>query len=114
MASSMSEYKNYLIYSKICVCKKDLKIFKILLSYYDESSWCILLNKEKNKFLFICTFCNSFNQINFDEICNKYTVRMLKNLSIARQIQEKEKEMLQKEMWKLKIQEFWYCIQFST
>ena len=106
MASSMSEYKNYLIYSKICVCKKDLKNFKILLSYYDESGRCILSNKEKNKFLFICTFFNSFNQINFDKICNKYTVRMLKNLLIARQIKEKEKEMLQKEMLKLKIQEF--------
>ena len=104
MASSMSEYKNYFIYSKICVCKKDFKNFKILLSYCDESGSCILSNKEKNKFSFICTFFNSFNQTNFDEICNKYTVRMLKNLLIARQIQEKE--MLQKEMLKLKIQEF--------
>ena len=60
----MSEYKDYFIYAKICICKKDLKNFKIFLTNYDESGVPILLDAEKSKFSLTCKFCNSFNRIN--------------------------------------------------
>ena len=100
----MAEYKDYFIYTKLCVCKKDLKNFKIFLSYYDESGACS--DEEKSNFSFRCAFCNSFNRIDFDTICNQYTVRMLKSLTIDRQIQEKVNEILQIKLMKLKIQKF--------
>ena len=102
----MAEYKDYFIYTKLCVCKKDLKNFKIFLSYYDESGACNLCDEEKSNFSFRCAFCNSFNRIDFDTICNQYTVRMLKSLTIDRQIQEKVNEILQIKLMKLKIQKF--------
>ena len=68
----MSEYKDYFIYTKICICKKDLKNFKIFLSNYDGSGVSILSDEEKSKFSFTCKFCNSLNQINFNTICNEY------------------------------------------
>ena len=46
----MTEYKDYFIYTKLCVCKKYLKIFKISLSYYDESGACNLYDEEKKQF----------------------------------------------------------------
>ena len=102
----MAEYKDYFIYTKLCVCKKNLKNFKISLSYYDESGACNLCDEEKSNFSFRCAFCNSFNLIDFDTICNQYTVRMLKSLTIDRQIQEKVNEILQIKLMKLKIQKF--------
>ena len=102
----MPEYKDYLIYTKLCVCKKDLKNFKIFLSYYDESGACNLSDEEKSNFSFRCAFCNSFNRIDFDTICNQYAVRILKSLTIDRQIQEKVNEILQIKLMKLKIQKF--------
>ena len=44
----MADYKDYFIYTKICFCKKDLKNFKIFLSYYNESGLCILSDEEKS------------------------------------------------------------------
>ena len=102
----MSEYKDYLIYTKICICKKDLKSFKIFLSNYDESGVSILSDEEKSKFSFTCKFCNSLNRINFNRICNECIVRFLKRKAINRQIEEKVNEMLQINLMKLKIQKF--------
>ena len=102
----MAEYNEYFIYTKLCVCKKDLKNFKIFLSMYDESGVSILSDEEKSKFSFTCKFCNSLNQINFNTICNEYTVRFLKRKAIDRQIEEKVNEMLQINLMKLKIQKF--------
>ena len=82
----MAEYKDYFIYTKLCVCKKDLKTFTIFLSYYEESGAFNLCNEEKCNFSFRCAFCTSFNRIAFDTICNQHTVRMLKSLTIDRQI----------------------------
>ena len=100
----MAEYKDYFIYTKLCVCKKDLKNFKIFLSCYDESGACS--DEEKSNFSFRCAYCNSFNRIDFHTICNQYTVRMLKSLTINRQIQEKVNEILKIKLMKLKIQKF--------
>ena len=91
----MAEYKDYFIYTKFCFCKKDLKNFKIFLSYYNESGTCILSDEEKSKFSFTCSFCNLLNQLHFNTICNEYTVRILKNAAIDRQIEEKINEFLQ-------------------
>ena len=102
----MAEYKDYFIYTKLCVCKKDLKNFKIFLSDYGESGAYNLSDEEKSNFSFRCTFCNLFNRIDFDTICNQYTVRMLKSLTIDRQMQEKVNEILQIKLMKLKIQKF--------
>ena len=76
--NSLSEFKDYFIYTKICPCQKDVKNSKIYLSFYDENGNCVLLEEEREKFSFICSFCETFNQINFEEICNKDTVLMLK------------------------------------
>ena len=78
--NSLSEFKDYFIYTKIC----------LYLSFYDETGSCILSEDERKNFLFKCLFCKSFNKINFDEICNKYTVVMLKSLSKIRQNRENE------------------------
>ena len=102
----MAKYKYYFMYTKICVCKKDLKNFKIYLLNYNECGNCILLDEEKIKFSFMCSFCNLLNQLDFNTICNKYTVRLLKNAAIDRQIEDKINEILQKNLLKLKIQEF--------
>ena len=83
-----------------------MKNFKIFLSCYDESGACNLCDEEKSNFSFRCAFCNSFNRIDFDTICNQDTVRMLKSLTIDRQIQEKVNEILQIKLMKLKIQKF--------
>ena len=74
--------------------------------YYNESGACILSDEEKSKFSFTCSFCNSLNQLHFNTICNEYTVRLLKNAAIDRQIEEKINEILQINLMKLKIQEF--------
>ena len=102
----MVEYNDYFIYTKLCVCKKDLKNFKIFVSNYDESGVSILSDEEKSKFSFTCKFCNLLSQINFNTICNEYTVRFLKRKTIHRQIEKKVKEMLQTNLIKLKIQKF--------
>ena len=86
----MAENNEYFIYTKLCVCKKDLKNFKIFLSMYDESGVSI----------------DSLNQLNFDTICDEQTVRFLKRKAIDRQIEEKVNEMLQIKLMKLKIQKF--------
>ena len=57
----MAEYNDYFIYTKLCVCKKDLKNFKIFLLMYGKSGVSILSDEEKSKFSFTCKFCNSFN-----------------------------------------------------
>ena len=75
---SFAEFNVYFIYSKICRCHKDVKNSKINLSFYDENGNCVLSKEEREKFSFVCLFCETFNQINFEEICNKDTVPMLK------------------------------------
>ena len=97
----MAEYNDYFIYTKLCVCKRDLKKLKIFLLNYDESGVCILSDEEKKHFSFTCSFCNLLNQLDFNKICNEYTVRLLKTAVIDRQIEEKVNEMLQINLMKL-------------
>ena len=73
--SSFSEFKEYFVYSKLCPYHKDVKNSKIYLSFYDENGNCILSKVEREKFSFTCSFWETFNQINFEEICNKDAVQ---------------------------------------
>ena len=43
----MAEYNDCFIYTKLFVCKKELKKFKIFLLNYDESGVCIFSDEEK-------------------------------------------------------------------
>ena len=48
--NSLSEFKDYFIYTKICPCQKDVKNSKIYLSFYDETGSCILSEDERKNF----------------------------------------------------------------
>ena len=78
--NSLSEFKEYFVYSKLSPCHKDVKNSKIYLSFYDENGNCVLPKEEREKFSFTCSFCETFNQVNFEEICNKDTVQFLKGI----------------------------------
>ena len=78
--NSFYEFKEYFVYSRLCPCHKDVKNSKIHLSFYDENGNCVLSKEEREKFSFTCLFCETFNQINVEEICNKDTVQLLKGI----------------------------------
>ena len=61
---------------------------------------------KKKNFSFTCSFCNLLNQLDFNTICNEYTVRLLKRAAIDRKIGEKVNKILQINLMKLKIQKF--------
>ena len=71
-----AEFNEYFVYSKICPCHKEVKNSKIYLSFYNENGSCVLSKEERKKF----SFCETFNEINFEEICNKDTVQLLKSI----------------------------------
>ena len=48
----MAEFKDYFIYTKFCVCKKDLKNFKIFLYYNECGTYVFLRMKKKANFHF--------------------------------------------------------------
>ena len=79
--SSLSAVNNFFNFTKICsFCKKESKTFKIPLSCYSSSSsQCVLTEEEKKKFSFICSICCSVNQLDFTQMCNEYTVKLLQN-----------------------------------
>ena len=64
----------------VIFCHKEVKNSKIFLSFYDENGSCVLSKEESKKFSFTCSFCETFNEINFEEICNKDTVQLLKSI----------------------------------
>ena len=78
--NSFSEFKEYFVYLKLCPCHKDVKNSKNYLSIYDENGNCVLSKEEREKFSFTCLFCETFNEINFEENCNKDTVQLLKGV----------------------------------
>ena len=66
-------------FTKICsTCNGDMKTFKIPLSAYNKNGQCILTEKEKEKFDFVCMVCGSHNPLNFLSICNKYSTNFKK------------------------------------
>ena len=78
--SSLPAIDDFFNFMKICsFCKKELKRFQILLSCYSSSSGQCVLTKEEKKFSFICAICCSINQLDFTQMCNEYTVKLLQN-----------------------------------
>ena len=79
--ASLPTIDDFFNFMKICsFCKKESKRFKILLSCYSSSSsQCILTEEEKKKFSFICSICCSINQLDFTQMCNDYTVKLLQS-----------------------------------
>ena len=91
----------FLNFTKICsFCKKESKTFKILLSCYRGSSGeCVLAEEEKKKFSFKCPVCSLVNQLDFTQMCNEYTVKLLQNKTLfvtANILKEIEKKRLKK------------------
>ena len=52
------------------ICNGDMKAFKIPLSAYDKNGQCILTEKEKEKFDFVCMVCDLHNPLSFLSMCN--------------------------------------------
>ena len=75
----------FLNFTKICsFCKKQIKTFKIPLSCYSgNNSQFVLIEEEKKKFCFICLICCSVNQLDFTQMCNKYTIKLLQNKTLG-------------------------------
>ena len=64
-------------FTQVCrFCKKSWRTFKISLSNYDENG--LFIGKEK-QLCFIC--CDRMNFVDFNKICNPFTVKYLKTLN---------------------------------
>ena len=64
-------------FTQVCrVCKKKSKTFKICLSNYDDNGFFVFLKEKEDIFSFVC--CGTINILNFEEICNPYTINYLR------------------------------------
>ena len=64
-------------FTQVCrVCKKNSKTFKIYLSNYDDNGFFVFSKEKQDIFSFIC--CGTINTLNFEEICNPYTINYLR------------------------------------
>ena len=91
-------------FTQLCrVCKKTSKTFKISLSYYNDNGRFVFLKEEvQDIFSFVC--CNTINSVNFEEICNPYTIQYFRRENkINRRNEEVINELLKIKMEKLKI-----------
>ena len=80
VSPSLTAVNNFFNFIKICFfCKKESKTFKILLSDYSSS---VLTEEEKKKFSFKCPNCGFFNQLDFTQMCNEYTVKLLQDKAL--------------------------------
>ena len=82
--SSLPTVDDFFNFTKICsFCKKESKTFKISLSCYSSSSsQCVLTEEEKKKFSLKCPICSFVNQLDFTQMCNEYTVKILQNKTL--------------------------------
>ena len=97
---------DHFLFTKVCHnCKKSLKIFKIFLTYYDDSGRFILSKEDvAGIFSFTCQFCESVNVVDFDEIANPFTISYLRRENeINRRLNEIYDNLLQLKIEKLKI-----------
>ena len=101
--ASLTSVNDFFNFTKICsFCKKESKAFKIPLSYYSCSSdQCILTKEEKKKFSFTCLICCSINQLDFTQMCNEYTVKILQNKTL-----QVERVKIEQTLIKLKLQKY--------
>ena len=112
-SSSLTTVDDFFNFTKICLfCKKESKTFKILLSCYSSSrGQCVLTEEEKKKFSFKCPICGFGNQLDFTQMCNKYTAKILQKkillvtTNILKEIEKKliaEKKDLKEKLKELK------------
>ena len=95
---------NHFLFTQVCCCcKKSFKTFKIFLSFYDENYLCNLSKEEMEAFSFDCSFCNSTNSVDFQQICNPYTVWYLKDKEINDRIQNEINNLIRVKIEKLKL-----------
>ena len=101
--SSLTTVDDFFHFTEIYFfCKKESKTFKILSScYISSSSQCILTKEVKKKFSFMCLICCSVNQLDFTQMCNKYTVKILQNKTL-----QVERVKIEQALIKLKLQEY--------
>ena len=101
--SSRTAVDDFFYFTKICFfCKKESKTFKIPSScYISSSSQCVLTKEEKKRFFFMCSICCSVNQLDFTQMCNKYTVKIFQNKTL-----QVERVKIEQALIKLKLQEY--------
>ena len=78
---------DHFLFCQLCRnCRKGTKVFKILLTNYDENGKVNLnpIDRIRN-FAFICAFCSAISVVDFDQICSPSTIVEMKKL-------EKEKK----------------------
>ena len=97
---------SHFLFTQLCrSCKKSfIKIFKICLSYFNEKCQCNLSDDEMKIFSFSCSFCNNINSVDFQQICNPYTIFYLRNMEINNRIDEEINNLLKITKEKLNLQ----------
>ena len=74
-------------------CRKGSKVFKIMLSDYDENGKINLNPIERiRNFAFQCQFCCAVSVVDFDQICNASTVIEMKK--IEKETKEEREKLL--------------------
>ena len=98
--SYLSTANNFFNFTKICFfCKEESRTFKIPLSCYSSSSGqCVLTKEEK---VFMCSICCFVNRLDFTQMCNKYTTKILQKSNLILERVEIEQALI-----KLKLQEY--------
>ena len=83
-SSSLPVIDDFVNFSKVCFfSKKESKTFKIPWSCYRSSSGqCVLTEEEKKKFSFKCPICSFVNQLDFTQMCNEHTLKLLQNKTL--------------------------------
>ena len=101
-SSSLTAVNDFFNFTKICFfCKKESKTFKILMSYYSSSSsQCDLTEEEKKKISFKCPNCGFVNQLDFTQMFNEYTIKLLQDKTL-----QVERVKIEQALIKLKLQE---------
>ena len=95
---------DHFLFTQVChCCKKSFKSFKMFLSYYGNNCRCNLSKEEMDAFSFVCSFCNSVNSVDFQQICNPYTIWYLRNNEINNCFEEVVTNLLKIKIEKLKI-----------
>ena len=94
---------DYFSFTQVCrICKKSSKTFKIYLNNYDDNGRFLKKEEGEEFFSFVC--CNITNAINFQEICNPYTIQYLRRVNeIDKRIEQITAELFKIKMEKLKI-----------
>ena len=102
-SSSLATINDFFNFTKICIfCKQESRTFKILLSCYSCSSGqCVLTEEEKKKNYFIWSISGSVNHLDFTQLCNEYTVKLLQNKTL-----QVERFKIEQGLIKLKLQEY--------